>query len=138
MPLPPSLVNIYREIETDLGVKLHKDGSLRGWAEQGVFLLNAVLTVRAGQAASHSGIGWAAFTDAVIRTLSEQREGLVFLLWGNFARSKKELIDTSRHTVLEAAHPSPLARGAFFGCRHFSKTNQILLSQGLDPIDWTK
>ena len=138
MPLPPSLVNIYREIETDLGVKLHKDGSLRGWAEQGVFLLNAVLTVRAGQAASHSGIGWAAFTDAVIRTLSEQREGLVFLLWGNFARSKKELIDTSRHTVLEAAHPSPLARGAFFGCRHFSKINNILQSEGLSPIDWTK
>jgi uracil-DNA glycosylase len=138
MPLPPSLVNIYKEIETDLGVTLHKDGSLRGWAEQGVFLLNAVLTVRAGQPTSHSRIGWAEFTDAVIRTLSEQREGLVFLLWGNFARSKRELIDTSRHTVLEAAHPSPLARGAFFGCRHFSKANQILQSQGLAPIDWTK
>ena len=138
MPLPPSLVNIYREIETDLGVSLHKDGSLRGWAEQGVFLLNAVLTVRAGQPTSHSRIGWTEFTDAVIRTLSERREGLVFLLWGNFARSKRELIDTRRHTVLEAAHPSPLARGAFFGCKHFSKTNQILVSQGLPPIDWTK
>jgi len=136
--LPPSLVNIYREIETDLGVTLDKDGSLRGWAEQGVFLLNAVLTVRAGQPTSHSRIGWTEFTDAVIRTLSERREGLVFLLWGNFARSKRELIDTSRHTVLEAAHPSPLARGAFFGCRHFSKANQILQSQGLDPIDWTR
>ena len=138
VPLPPSLVNIYHEIETDLGVQLHKDGSLLGWAEQGVFLLNAVLTVRAGQPTSHSRIGWAEFTDAVIRTLSEQRQGLVFLLWGNFARSKKELIDTSRHTVLEAAHPSPLARGAFFGCRHFSRTNQILLSEGLSPIDWTR
>ena len=138
VPLPPSLVNIYHEIETDLGVQLHKDGSLRGWAEQGVFLLNAVLTVRAGQPTSHSRIGWAEFTDAVIRTLSERRQGLVFLLWGNFARSKKELIDTSRHTVLEAAHPSPLARGAFFGCRHFSRTNQILQSEGLSPLDWTR
>ena len=138
VPIPPSLVNIYREIETDLGVRLHKDGSLRGWAEQGVFLLNAVLTVRSRQPASHSRIGWAEFTDAVIRTLSERREGLVFLLWGNFARSKRPLIDTTRHTVLEAPHPSPLAHGAFFGCKHFSKTNQILVSQGLAPIDWTR
>lgn len=138
MPLPPSLVNIYKEIESDLGVQLHKDGSLRGWAEQGVFLLNAVLTVRAGQPTSHSRIGWAEFTDAVIRTLSDRREGLVFLLWGNFARSKSALIDTSRHSVLEAPHPSPLARGAFFGCRHFSKANQILAAQGLSPIDWTR
>lgn len=136
--LPPSLVNIYREIESDLGVQLHKDGSLRGWAEQGVFLLNAVLTVRAGEPTSHSRIGWAQFTDVVIRTLSERREGLVFLLWGNFARSKRDLIDTSRHFVLEAAHPSPLARGAFFGCRHFSKTNRILTERGLPPIDWTR
>ena len=137
--LPPSLVNIYKEIETDLGVDLRgKDGSLRGWAQQGVFLLNAALTVRAGQPTSHSRIGWTEFTDAVIRTLSEQRQGLVFLLWGNFARSKRALIDTSRHTVLEAPHPSPLARGAFFGCRHFSKTNHILQSEGLSPIDWTK
>lgn len=138
IPLPPSLVNIYKEIESDLGVQLHKDGSLRGWAEQGVFLLNAVLTVRAGQPTSHSRIGWAEFTDAVIRTLSDRREGLVFLLWGNFARSKGALIDTSRHSVLEAPHPSPLARGAFFGCRHFSKANQILVAQGLSPIDWTR
>ena len=137
--LPPSLVNIYKEIETDLGVDLRgKDGSLRGWAQQGVFLLNAALTVRAGQPTSHSRIGWTEFTDAVIRTLSEQRQGLVFLLWGNFARSKRDLIDTSRHTVLEAPHPSPLARGAFFGCRHFSKTNLILINEGLSPIDWTK
>ena len=135
--IPPSLVNIYKEIETDLGVQLHKDGSLRGWAQQGVFLLNAALTVRAGPPTSHSRIGWTEFTDAVIRTLSDQRTGLVFLLWGNYARSKKELIDTTRHTVLEAAHPSPLARGAFFGCRHFSRTNQILESEGKKPIDWT-
>jgi len=138
IPIPPSLLNIYHEIETDLGVTLHKDGSLRGWADQGVFLLNAILTVRASEPASHSRIGWAEFTDAVIRTLSDRREGLVFLLWGNFARSKRNLIDTARHSVLEAAHPSPLARGAFFGCRHFSKTNQILAAQGLTPIDWTK
>ena len=138
VPIPPSLLNIYKEIESDLGIRLQKDGSLRGWAEQGVFLLNAVLTVRAGQPTSHSRIGWAEFTDAVIRTLSAQRSGLVFLLWGNFARSKRELIDSSRHTILEAAHPSPLARGAFFGCRHFSKTNQILIAQGETPIDWTK
>ncbi len=138
VPVPPSLVNIYHEIETDLSVTLHKDGSLRGWAEQGVFLLNAVLTVRAGEPTSHSRIGWTEFTDAVIRTLSERREGLVFLLWGNFARSKRELIDTSRHTVLEAAHPSPLARGAFFGCRHFSQANRILESEGLPSIDWTR
>lgn len=134
---PPSLKNIYKEIESDLGVTLHKDGSLEGWARQGVFLLNAILTVRAGAPASHSRIGWAEFTDAVIRTLSERRDGLVFLLWGNFARGKKSLIDTSKHHILEAAHPSPLAGGAFFGCRHFSKTNAILESEGLTPIDWT-
>ena len=137
VPAPPSLKNIYKEIETDLGVTVRKDGSLENWARQGVFLLNAILTVEAGRAASHAGIGWAPFTDAVIRTLSERRNGLVFLLWGNFARSKKALIDTSRHTVLEAAHPSPLAGGAFFGCRHFSKANAALVAQGLQPIDWT-
>ncbi len=137
--IPPSLQNIYKEISNDLGVDMsHKDGSLRGWAEQGVFLLNAILTVRSGEPTSHSNIGWAQFTDAVISTLSERREGLVFLLWGNFARSKRGLIDTSRHYVLEAAHPSPLARGAFFGCRHFSQTNALLASRGLTPIDWTR
>lgn len=137
--IPPSLQNIYKEISDDLGVDMsRKDGSLRGWAEQGVFLLNAILTVRSGEPTSHSNIGWAQFTDAVISTLSERREGLVFLLWGNFARSKRGLIDTSRHYVLEAAHPSPLARGAFFGCRHFSKTNALLESRGLTPIDWTR
>lgn len=135
---PPSLLNIYREIENDLGVTLHKNGSLKGWAEQGVFLLNAILTVRSGQAASHSGIGWQTFTDAVIKVLNDRREGIVFLLWGNFARSKKALIDTDRHYVLEAAHPSPLAKGAFFGCRHFSQTNEILIRNGQQPVDWTK
>ena len=135
---PPSLINIYKEIQSDLGIELHKDGSLLGWAQQGVFLLNAVLTVKAHEAASHSRLGWNQFTDAVIRTLSERREGLVFLLWGNFARGKRDLIDSSRHTVLEAAHPSPLARGAFFGCRHFSKTNEALIAQGLTPIDWSR
>mgnify|MGYP003336543285 CR=1 FL=1 len=133
---PPSLKNIYKEIESDLGIRIDKNGSLKGWAAQGVFLLNSILTVRASQPASHSGIGWAQFTDAVISKLSEQRDGLVFMLWGNFARSKKNLIDTSRHTVLEAAHPSPLAGGAFFGCRHFSKTNEILKAEGKSPIDW--
>jgi len=139
VPLPPSLKNIYREIEDDLGLDLRgKNGSLRGWAEQGVFLLNAILTVRAGAAASHSRLGWQTFTDAVIQTISERRSGVVFLLWGNFARGKKALIDTSRHLVLEAAHPSPLAGGAFFGCRHFSKTNQYLTDNGSTPIDWSK
>ena len=137
--LPPSLKNIYKEISDDIGIDMsHKDGSLRGWAEQGVFLLNAILTVRAGAAASHSRLGWQTFTDAVIQTISDRRDGIVFLLWGNFARSKKALIDTSRHYVLEAAHPSPLAGGAFFGCRHFSKTNEILINNGSQPIDWSR
>lgn len=133
---PPSLKNIFKEIETDLGIRMSGCPDLRKWAEQGVLLLNAVLTVRCGEPASHSRIGWQEFTDAVIRYLSDNREGIVFLLWGNYARSKKNLIDTSRHTVLEAAHPSPLARGAFFGCRHFSRTNEILKSEGKTPIDW--
>ena len=136
VPAPPSLVNIFKEIETDLGIRMSGRPNLEHWARQGVLLLNAMLTVRAGIAGSHSGIGWQQFTDAVIRTVSDRCDGVVFLLWGNFARSKKELIDTSRHTVLEAAHPSPLARGAFFGCRHFSQTNAILLSEGKTPIDW--
>ena len=136
IPAPPSLKNIFREIETDLGVTMSGRPNLEKWARQGVLLLNAILTVRAGEAASHSGIGWQTFTDAVIRYLSENRSGIVFLLWGSFARSKKELIDTSRHYVLEAPHPSPLARGAFFGCRHFSKTNEILTGEGKTPIDW--
>ncbi|MFA6879954.1 MAG: uracil-DNA glycosylase [Bacteroidales bacterium] len=136
---PPSLKNIYKEIESDLGISLQgKSGNLEGWAKQGVFMLNAILTVRAGVAASHSRIGWEKFTDAVIQTLSDKKNGIVFMLWGNFARSKKVLIDNTKHTILEAAHPSPLAGGAFFGCRHFSRCNQVLTSEGLSPIDWSK
>lgn len=133
---PPSLRNIFKEIEDDLGIRMSGWPELESWARQGVLLLNSILTVRAGQAASHSRIGWQEFTDAVIRTVSASCEGVVFLLWGRFAQSKRELIDTSRHFVLEAAHPSPLAGGAFFGCRHFSKANGILLAQGKSPIDW--
>lgn len=138
IPVPPSLKNIYKEIEEDLSVRINKNGSLVQWARQGVFLLNAVLTVRASSPTSHSAIGWSTFTDAVIKALSDKREHLVFMLWGNYARSKKSLIDGSRHLVLEAAHPSPLARGAFFGCRHFSKCNRYLQEHGETPIDWTK
>lgn len=137
MQAPPSLKNIFKEIESDLGVKMSGYPNLEKWAHQGVLLLNAVLTVRSGEAASHSKIGWEEFTDAVIRYISDNREGVTFMLWGNFARSKSGLIDRSRHNVLEAAHPSPLARGAFFGCRHFSKANAYLLSIGKEPIDWT-
>lgn len=136
VPAPPSLKNIFKEIETDLGVRMSGRPNLEAWARQGVLLLNAVLTVRSGEAASHAGLGWQPFTDAVIRTVSDRCNGVVFLLWGNYARSKASLVDTSRHTVLEAAHPSPLARGAFFGCRHFSRANAILEAEGLEPIDW--
>ena len=136
IPAPPSLKNIFKEIETDLGIRMSGYPNLEKWARQGVLLLNAVLTVQAGAAASHSKIGWQEFTDALIRYISENCDGVVFMLWGNFARGKRELIDLSRHHVLEAAHPSPLARGAFFGCRHFSQTNNILVSQGKTPIDW--
>ena len=136
VPAPPSLKNIFKEIETDLGVHMSGSPDLTPWARQGVLLLNAVLTVRAGEPTSHSGIGWQTFTDAVIRTVSERRDGVVFLLWGNYARSKAPLIDGSRHLVLEAAHPSPLARGAFFGCRHFSRCNDYLTTHGQTPIDW--
>ena len=136
MPAPPSLKNIFKEIESDLGVRMSGYPNLEKWARQGVMLLNAVLTVRSGEAASHSKIGWEEFTDAVIRYISDNCEGVVFMLWGNFARSKRDLIDRSRHYVLEAAHPSPLARGAFFGSRHFSQANNILVSRGQKPIDW--
>lgn len=136
IPAPPSLKNIFKEIESDLGIRMSGKPDLSSWAAQGVLMLNAVLTVRSGQPTSHSNIGWQSFTDAVIRTISERCEGIVFLLWGNYARSKAALIDASRHYILEAAHPSPLARGAFFGCRHFSKTNDILISQGKTAIDW--
>lgn len=136
VPAPPSLKNIFKEIETDLGVRMSGSPDLTPWARQGVLLLNAVLTVRAGEPTSHSGIGWQTFTDAVIRTVSERRDGVVFLLWGNYARSKAPLIDGTRHLVLEAAHPSPLARGAFSGCRHFSRCNEFLVAHGQPPIDW--
>lgn len=136
VPAPPSLKNIFKEIETDLGVQMSGYTDLEKWARQGVLLLNAILTVRAGEAASHSRIGWEEFTDAVIRCISDNCNGVVFMLWGNFARGKRDLIDRSRHHVLEAAHPSPLARGAFFGCRHFSQANRLLASQGRMPIDW--
>ena len=136
VPAPPSLKNIFKEIESDLGVKMSGYPNLEKWARQGVLLLNAVLTVRSGEAASHGKIGWQEFTDAVIRYISDNCEGVVFMLWGNFARTKAELIDRSRHVVLEAAHPSPLARGAFFGCRHFSRANAALTATGRTPIDW--
>ena len=136
VPAPPSLKNIFKEIETDLGVKMSGCPNLEKWASQGVLLLNAVLTVRSGEAASHSKIGWEQFTDAVIKYVSDNCEGVVFMLWGNFARTKSALIDHSRHHVLEAAHPSPLARGAFFGCRHFSRANEALISSGRTPVDW--
>lgn len=136
VPAPPSLKNIFKEIEGDLGIRMSGSPDLEPWARQGVLLLNAVLTVRSGEPTSHSAIGWQTFTDAVIKLISEKCEGVVFLLWGNYARSKAPLIDTSRHYVLEAAHPSPLARGAFFGCRHFSRANAILESEGKAPVNW--
>ena len=138
--VPPSLVNIIKEINDDLGVSIPADrGDLRGWAEQGVLLLNATLTVRAHQAGSHQRRGWEEFTDAAISALNARRSGVVFLLWGSYAIAKRKLIDPSRHYVLTAPHPSPLsAYRGFFGCRHFSQTNAILQQQGLQPIDWTR
>jgi uracil-DNA glycosylase len=134
---PPSLVNIFKELNQDVGMAIPKTGNLTKWAEQGVLLLNSVLTVRAGEAASHAKIGWMEFTDAVIRKISDEKKGVVFLLWGRFAQDKQVLIDETKHFVLKAAHPSPLAaHTGFFGCKHFSKTNELLMKQGLDPIDW--
>ena len=136
--LPPSLVNVFKEISSDLGVPITGlNGDLSHWASQGVLLLNASLTVRANEPMSHARIGWMQFTDAVIKRLSVEKKGLVFLLWGRFAQEKKHLIDAKRHRILEAAHPSPLsARNGFFGCRHFSLTNEILIKEGLSPIEW--
>lgn len=133
---PPSLKNIYKELNTDLGCTIPTHGDLTKWAQQGVFLLNAMLTVEHKKAGSHKKIGWQSFTDAVIRTLSEEREGLVFMLWGNFAKAKGDLIDGTKHLVLNAAHPSPLAGGAYFGSKHFSQANAYLKEQGKEAIDW--
>lgn len=136
VPAPPSLKNIFKEIEDDLDIRMSGSPDLTPWARQGVLMLNAALTVEAGKAASHSRIGWQEFTDAVIACVSERCEGVAFMLWGNFARSKAALIDSSKHLVLEAAHPSPLAGGRFFGCRHFSRANEYLLSHNQTPINW--
>jgi uracil-DNA glycosylase len=135
--IPPSLQNIYKELQQDLGIPVSSSGNLEKWARQGVMLLNATLTVRAGKPASHQGRGWEIFTDQVIRTVSDLRAGIVFLLWGKFAGEKAALIDTSKHFILKAPHPSPFsANRGFFGCRHFSKTNEILRANGMGEIDW--
>lgn len=136
-PVPPSLINIYKEIDADIGYHTNLSGSLRRWQKQGVLLLNTVLTVEAHRPKSHAGKGWETFTTEVVAYLNREREGLVFMLWGRDARNKKALIDTSRHLVLEAAHPSPLsAYNGFFGCKHFSKCNEYLAEHGLEPIKW--
>jgi len=133
---PPSLVNIFKEIKSDLGIEPPNHGNLEKWAKQGVLLLNASLTVNAGEPNSHAQCGWHIFTDAVIKKISDSKEGVVFLLWGKFAQDKASLIDTSKHFVLKAAHPSPFSVDRFFGCKHFSKTNELLKQQGREPIDW--
>ncbi len=135
---PPSLVNIFKELKQSLGLELPKHGCLEAWARQGVFLLNSVLSVRASEANSHAGRGWEGFTTRAIEELNAQRNALVFLLWGSSARSKAALIDSSRHLVLEAPHPSPLsAHRGFLGCGHFAKANKYLIEQGKEPIDWS-
>ena len=136
---PPSLMNIFQELQSDLGVPVPHTGNLEGWARQGVLLLNATLTVRAHQAGSHQRHGWETFTDAAISRLSEKRSGIVFLLWGSYAQAKAQLIDATKHHILTAPHPSPLsAYRGFFGCRHFSQTNQILVQNGQEPIHWER
>ncbi|MCL4109853.1 UNVERIFIED_CONTAM: hypothetical protein GTU68_028762 [Idotea baltica] len=134
--VPPSLKRIYKELSNDLDFKIPIHGDLSSWANQGVFLLNAILTVEASLPASHKKIGWQEFTDAVIRKISDEKEGIIFMLWGNFAKGKKSLINLDKHFVLEAAHPSPLARNAFQGCSHFSKANEFLVGKGKREIDW--
>lgn len=134
---PPSLVNIFKELKSDLGVDNFGKSNLTKWADQGVLLLNATLTVQANQAGSHQNKGWEKFTDAIIRSLSEKKTGLVFILWGRYAQAKSPLIDTFKHYILKAVHPSPLsAYNGFFGCKHFSKTNELLAAQNVSPIDW--
>ncbi len=135
--IPPSLKNIFKELSSDLNIEIPDSGNLENWAQQGVLLLNATLTVRMGEPGSHQGKGWEIFTDQVIKTISDLRAGIVFLLWGKFAQDKIRLIDTTKHFILTAPHPSPFSvyRG-FFGCKHFSKANNILVENGLEPIDW--
>ena len=134
---PPSLVNIFRELKNDVGCAVPQGGCLTKWAERGVMLLNSVLTVREGAAGSHRGKGWETFTDSVISRLNDRKEPIVFMLWGNYAKSKLPLITSDRHLVLTAAHPSPLsASNGFFGCRHFSKANDFLITNGMTPVDW--
>ena len=138
IPHPPSLINIFKEIEQDLNLPYPHSGNLESWADQGVLLLNSTLSVRAHNAGSHQGKGWEQFTDAVIRILSEQKSGLIFLLWGGFAKKKSALIDHQKHYILTSGHPSPLSanRGLWFGNKHFSKTNELLVKMGKEPIDW--
>ena len=134
---PPSLKNIFKELQSDIGMPIPTNGNLESWAREGVLLLNSCLTVRANNPASHQGIGWQRFTDAAINALSEKKEHIVFLLWGNYAIAKEKLIDTRKHLVLKTVHPSPLsANRGFFGCRHFSQTNTYLSSNGISPIKW--
>jgi len=135
---PPSLVNIFKELETDINKKYPSSGNLESWSKQGVFLLNATLTVRAHEAGSHQKQGWESFTDSVIKTISDQKDNVVFLLWGGFAKKKAKLIDASKHHILTSGHPSPLSanRGYWFGNKHFSQTNQLLLNNGCDSINW--
>lgn len=136
--IPPSLANIYREIEADMGIAAPHHGYLQSWAEQGVLLLNAVLTVERGQAGSHQGKGWETFTDAIVQLLNDEREGLVFMLWGSYAMKKGAVIDRRKHLVLKAPHPSPLsAHRGFLGCRHFSSANEYLQQHQHTPIDWS-
>lgn len=138
IPHPPSLSNIFKEIHSDLGMPYPKSGNLQPWAGQGVLLLNATLTVREGEAGSHQKRGWETFTDTIIKKLSQEKKGLVFLLWGGYAKKKAPLIDTQNHFILTSGHPSPLSanRGFWFGNKHFGKTNELLVQQGLRPIDW--
>lgn len=137
VPPPPSLINIFKELKADVGIEIPKTGNLESWATQGLLLLNASLTVRQNEPGSHSKIGWLQFTDTVIQKISEQKEGIIFLLWGRFAQEKQVIINETKHFVLKAAHPSPFsADKGFFGCRHFSKTNELLAKQKKEPINW--
>ena len=136
---PPSLMNIFKEIKSDIGTEIPISGNLQHWAKQGVLLINASLTVRAQKASSHQKIGWQKFTDSAIKCISKNKEGVIFILWGRFAQNKENLIDSSKHHILKSVHPSPLsAYNGFFGCKHFSKTNEILTQSNLKPIQWVK